>query len=123
MSVLLLLFVFKKRNVNNKGKVAEEINSFIELEESEKLLFDTLILNSQSGGLTSEQINELLGFTNKSLENQRKLRSDFLKNIEKKLTHIYQIGNPIERIPSKIDKRMIGYVLNPKLLELIKKGN
>lgn len=123
MSVLLLLFVFKKRNVNKKGKVAEEISSFIELDESEKLLFDTLILNSKSGGLTSEQINELLGFTNKSLENQRKLRSDFLKNIEKKLTHIYQISNPIERIPSKIDKRMIGYALNPKLLELIKKGN
>lgn len=39
-----------------------------------------------------------------------------LKNFENKLSQIYKISNPIERIPSQADKRMMGYILNIEIL-------
>jgi hypothetical protein len=37
ISGFVLLFIFKNRNAKKIGKVTEEISSFIELDESEKL--------------------------------------------------------------------------------------
>jgi Domain of unknown function (DUF4172) len=68
----------------------------------------------------TEQLNEMLEISSKSIENQRKLRSDFLKGFEFKLSQIYHISTPIERISSKTDKRMFGYALNTVILEKIK---
>jgi hypothetical protein len=102
----------KKSNIEN--------NNFIELNDAEKKVFDVLVSNKQEGGLSAEQLNEMLEISSKSIENQRKLRSDFLKSFEFKLSQIYQISTPVERIPSKTDKRMLAYVLNTMILEKAK---
>jgi hypothetical protein len=107
-------FFQKKKKSNNEN------NNFMELNDIEKKVFDVLFANKQEGGLSAEQLNEMLEISSKSIENQRKLRSDFLKSFEFKLSQIYQISTPVERIPSKIDKRMLGYALNTVILEKAK---
>lgn len=112
---IAIFWFFQKRKKSNI-----ENNNFIELNDIEKRVFHVLISNTHEGGLSAEQLNEILEIGNKSVENQRKLRSDFLKGFEYKLNQIYQIATPIERIPSKTDKRMLGYTLNTSILEKAK---
>ena len=114
VGIMSYWFFQKKKKSNNEN------NNFIELNDIEKRVFDVLVSNTQEGGLSAEQLNEILEIGNKSIENQRKLRSDFLKGFEYKLNQIYQTSTPIERIPSKTDKRMLGYILNTMILEKAK---
>lgn len=107
-----LIFIFLRRN---QRKLIDS-QRIVELNDIEKKVFEDLKTNKREEGLSTEQLNNLLEIGSKSIENQRKLRSDFLKNFEAKLSQIYQVSNPIERIPSKTDKRMMEYKLSEEIL-------
>jgi len=91
------------------------------LDESEKMLLNVLIGHHNEQGVDTEQINTLLQINNKTIENQRKVRHDFIKALTQKLALIYGIEEPIEKIPSSIDKRIFNYKLNDNLYK--KLGN
>lgn len=100
-----------------KQKKKQHTQQVVSLNTIEKRVLTELIINKREEGLSAEQLNELIEIDKKSLENQRKLRSDFLKIFEAKLSQIYQVPNPIERIPSNTDKRMTAYKLHEAILK------
>jgi hypothetical protein len=84
-------------------------------------MLEVLIKNYEKGGISSEQINDLLEIDDKSVDNQRKIRHEFIKSLNLKLKTMYNFDNSIERNPSSSDKRIFNYQLNTEIIEKLKK--
>jgi hypothetical protein len=92
----------------------------LNLDEHELSLLNTL-LTSQQGGLTTIEVNDLLGLSKKNLDNQRKLRLNIISNINHQIYLKYRIENAIVRISSSDDKRQSLYTLKTDVLPILKK--
>ena len=90
-------------------------NYFTEQEEN---LLSAFI---QSGSLSTQDINEVLGSASKSLDNQRRIRSITIKQINQKLFNAYGIKDGIEKQSDVEDKRLTIYNLQESLAERLKK--
>jgi hypothetical protein len=90
-------------------------NYFTEQEEN---LLSAFI---QSGSLSTQDINEVLGSASKSLDNQRRIRSITIKQINQKLFNAYGIKDGIEKQADVEDKRLTIYNLQESLAERLKK--
>ena len=103
-----LLFIQKK----NKSGI--DINDF------EKEFIMKLI--SQKGAIINiENLNYLLGLSKKSIEIQKKNRSEFLNKLNQKLKDVLNTDdNIIIRIKEEEDKRVFVYQLNLEYFEKIK---
>ena len=99
---IVVIYIFYKRR---KKPV-------LELDESEFRLFQALLASSE--GLSTVEVNEILGITGKNIDNQRKLRLQVISNINHKFHLKYRIGNVIIRNPSAVDKRQSLYSLKPE---------
>jgi len=84
-------------------------------------MIDDLIRNHKKGGINTEQINDLLEIDDKSVDNQRKIRHEFIKTLNLKLKMTYNFDNSIKKKPSKTDKRIFNYQLNEDIIEKLKK--
>ena len=84
-------------------------------------MIEVLIKNYEKGGINTEQINDLLEIDDKSTDNQRKIRHEFIKTLNLKLKMMYNFDNSIERKPSNTDKRIFNYQLNEEIMEKLKK--
>jgi hypothetical protein len=84
-------------------------------------MIEVLIKNYEKGGMNTEQINDLLEIDDKSTDNQRKIRHEFIKTLNLKLKMMYNFDNSIERKPLNSDKRIFNYQLNEEILEKLKK--
>lgn len=119
--VLLIIFVliylkFLKNRIINKNKLGGVNN----LNDVDIEMIKILIENFDKGGISTEQISTFLNINDKSIENQRKIRHEFIKSINLKLKMIYNIDNSIEKIPSMIDKRIFDYQLNSEIIQELK---
>jgi len=99
---IVVIYIFYKRR---KKPV-------LELDESEFRLFQALLASSE--GLSTVEVNEILGIAGKNIDNQRKLRLQVISNINHKFHLKYRIGNVIIRNPSAVDKRQSLYSLKPE---------
>ena len=86
--------------------------------EQEENLLSAFI---QSGSLSTQDINEVLGSTSKSLDNQRRIRSITIKQINQKLFEAYGVKEGIEKQSDVEDKRLSIYNLQESLAERLKK--
>ena len=86
--------------------------------EQEENLLSAFI---QSGSLSTQDINEVLGSASKSLDNQRRIRSITIKQINQKLFEAYGIKEGIEKQADAEDKRLTIYNLRESLAERLKK--
>lgn len=77
----------------------------------EQLLRKLLVLKDEEY-LTTHIINEVLGTSSKSLDNQRKIRLNFISELNKKLNKQLGMENCIERNSLPEDKRLTVYKLN-----------
>lgn len=86
------------------------------LEEREKQLLYYILTQSQEGKLTSIlQINELLGLNKRTLEVQKRIRTDMIGAINSKCKLLTQKEEPIlSRNRSELDKRMFEYFVTPE---------
>jgi hypothetical protein len=84
-------------------------------------MIEVLIKNYEKGGMNTEQINDLLEIDDKSTDNQRKIRHEFIKTLNLKLKMMYNFDNSIERNQSNTDKRIFNYQLNEEIIEKLKK--
>jgi hypothetical protein len=75
----------------------------------------------QSGSLSTQDINEVLGSASKSLDNQRRIRSITIKQINQKLFEAYGVKEGIEKQSDVEDKRLTIYNLQESLAERLKK--
>ena len=92
-------------------------NSLIDRERN---LFDALVKTD----LTGDEVYEVLAIDNntKSIENQRKIRSEIIKAINLKLKAEWGIDEAIERIPTALDKRIFTFVLKHEVLNRIQRN-
>jgi hypothetical protein len=67
--------------------------------------------------VTSEELNQILGIQDKAWDNQRKIRSTILTEIEEKGMHFLGATSFIERITDQEDRRIRRYRLKPELRE------
>lgn len=90
--------------VNRRKKVGG-----LELDEHEHSLISAMMQSTE--GLSTIEVNELLGIAGKNIDNQRKLRLHLISNINHKFHVKYRIDQAIIRNPSSIDKRQSLYSL------------
>ncbi len=91
----------------------------LDLDEAELNLVKALMDSSE--GLSTVEVNEILGISTKNIDNQRKLRLQVISKINHKFQVKYNIGNVIIRNPSSVDKRQSLYSLKPEGQKLVSK--
>ena len=101
LGIALFYVVYKRRK-----------KPMLELDESEFRLFQALLVSS--AGLSTVEVNEILGIAGKNIDNQRKLRLQVISNINHKFHLKFRIVNVIIRNPSVVDKRQSLYSLKPE---------
>lgn len=84
----------------------------LDLDEAELNLVKALM--DASEGLSTVEVNEILGISTKNIDNQRKLRLQVISNINHKFQVKYSMGNVIIRNPSSVDKRQSLYSIKPE---------
>lgn len=113
----VFLFVFALLIFNYLRKRDKKHN--LQLEEQEMNLVKALIA-AESKGLSTVEVNDLLGLSAKNLDNQRRLRLNIISNINHKLYLKYRIEHAIVRTSSSLDKRQSVYLFSNDVLRLLK---
>ena len=80
----------------------------------EKLVLDSLL---ERGTLTTQDLNDILKISSKSLDNQRRIRLDIIKQLNDKIYTVYGIADGIDKEPDNFDRRLNIYSLNTILRE------
>lgn len=93
------------------------------LEERERSLLEFLLHHSADERLTSiDEINKVLGVQNRSVEIQKRMRSDMIGSINQKLQIITRDKKPVvDKQRSEFDKRSFEYFIHPAHMELVEK--
>jgi hypothetical protein len=117
--VLVSFVIYNKffKNKNIKKYVFLGSNALHSLEIK---MIEVLMKNYEKGGISSEQISALLEINHKNIDNQRKLRHEFIKSLNLKLKMMHNFENSIERNPSSTDKRIFDYQLNEEIFKKLK---
>lgn len=99
------------------GKLMELLN------EREKLLLEFIYKHSTDERLTTiEEINKVIGASQRTPEVQKRLRSDLIGTINDKLEIVSESKfNVIEKQRSEFDKRSFEYFIHPEHMELVQK--
>jgi len=116
--ILAILYIRKKRSATNQFKEnIEEINSSdIEFNQIEtELLKKMFSEQSESKALSVEEINSALGLSKKTLEIQKKIRTETINRINHKFKIIFNSEDElIERVRLEEDRRYYMYRINAK---------
>lgn len=130
---------FKKKNINNN--LIQNVNqtknidtmllsqnklrsgSYIDLLNSQQLEFLRFIYDHSSDERTTtiDEINRILGTQQKTVEIQKKMRSDMINGINDRISLSLKIKSPIiDKQRSEFDKRSFEYFINPVHMNLVK---
>ena len=93
------------------------------LEERERSLLEFLFHHSADERLTSiDEINKVIGVQHRSVEIQKRMRSDMIGSINQKLQIITRDKKPVvDKQRSEFDKRSFEYFIHPTHMELVEK--
>ena len=93
------------------------------LEERERSLLEFLFHHSADERLTSiDEINKVIGVQHRSVEIQKRMRSDMMGSINQKLQIITRDKKPVvDKQRSEFDKRSFEYFIHPAHMELVEK--
>jgi hypothetical protein len=103
-----------------KGKEALEREDLI-FTELEKKFLSKLLELKENQYLNTFEINDLLDATDKTQENQRKIRFNIISQINSKLKSKYNWENAIKRESLPEDKRLTIYMLDPVVIAELKR--
>lgn len=123
--ILLIYFIRKIKNPKelNDGDVSTTITRSFNptmktelLEEREKELLEYILNQSKKGKLTSIiQINDLLGLNKRTIEVQKRIRTDMITAINTKCKFLTTKEEPmLSRSRAELDKRMFEYFVLPE---------
>jgi len=121
IGLVLVSFVIYNKFFKGKNIKKYVFYSSNALNSLEIKMIKVLMKNYEKGGISSEQISALLEINDKNIDNQRKLRHEFIKSLNLKLKMIYNFENSVERNPSSTDKRIYDYQLNEEIFKKLKK--
>ncbi|NQW40629.1 MAG: hypothetical protein HQ466_01530 [Cryomorphaceae bacterium] len=82
-----------------------------------KIALKYLLVQPAGSLVTSEELNQILGIQDKAWDNQRKIRSTILTEIEEKGMHFLGVPSFVERVTDQEDRRIRRYRLKPELRE------
>ncbi len=116
----ILKVVYKK--YRDAKKINESTSVNIDFNEQEKNLINFLIEKSNINKLVSvEELNFSLGISKKTLEIQKRTRTETIHRINHKFRLIFEIDNDfIDRVRSEEDKRYYNYIINKENVALYK---
>ena len=101
--ISILLIVYKRKRGGN----------LLELNEFESIFINKLLIK-QGHQIDIESLNYILGLSKKSIEIQKKNRSEFLNKLNQKIKELLNTeDNIIIRVKHEEDKRVFVYQLNP----------
>ena len=105
---------FNNVPIYRSGKLIELIS------EQELIFLKYLYDNSMDERMTTiEEINKKLGTSNKTVEIQKKMRSDMINGINLKLAPFSKSSKPvIHKLRSEFDKRSFEYYIHPENMDL-----
>ncbi len=113
------LFSFKGRGVIEKNNLNSPYKSKEVFNEVEKALLNLLLNNKVNKGssTSTEEVNRILGVGNKSLDMQKRKRSDVIRAVNSKYQLLYPESDIIliERSKSEVDARLYEYTVNSDL--------
>ncbi|MEA5404896.1 hypothetical protein VB776_18315 [Arcicella sp. DC2W] len=114
LGIILIVFLIMRfnRKVFNHPIDTTQPEILTTFSEIEIKVLDVLKEHFEGVGVDSNQINELLQISDKLPDNQRKIRNDFMKALNQKLTIVYQVEEAIIKKPSVHDKRYYFYQLS-----------
>ena len=105
----------RKKEVNSTENV-----TVIPFNSQERIIIKALIQHHKNGGLENQEIHELLGIAHKTSDNQRKIKNEFIKSLNAKLTVVYGINESIIRTPTDLDKRFYRHELNKEAFDILR---
>jgi hypothetical protein len=76
-----------------------------------------LLLQSSDSLVTPDELNQILAIEDKTWDNQRKIRSNILQEIEEKGMQFLGVPSFIERVASEEDRRIRRYRIKLELRE------
>jgi hypothetical protein len=82
-----------------------------------RLALRHLLLQSTDSLVTPDELNQILGIEDKTWDNQRKIRSTVLQEIEEKGMELLGVPSFIERVASEEDRRIRRYRIKLELRE------
>lgn len=85
------------------------------LSSSGRMVLRHLLLQQRDNLVSPDELNQVMGIEDKSWDNQRKIRSTVLQEIEEKGIKILGVPSFIERVPSPEDRRIRRYRIVPEL--------
>jgi hypothetical protein len=85
------------------------------LSSAQRIVFRHLMLLPPDQSITTNELNSLLSLEDKTWDNQRKIRSTVLQEIEEKGLQFLGVPSFIERISSEDDRRIRRYRIKPEL--------
>jgi hypothetical protein len=107
-SILLLIYILRYQRERPK-KDRDYVQS---LSPHAVLLFRHLMLQSPGSYSTTEDVNRILNIEDKTWDNQRKIRSSVIQELEEKAMQILGVTSFIERIQSPEDRRVRHFRIN-----------
>lgn len=113
--LVLVQWIYFQKWKKNKTSI---FRKDMELPEH-SLIFLNFIFNQKNNICTTEDLNRILHCSDKSIENQRQLRSKFISSLNTYIENQYQLPEAILRIPSEYDKRFVHYTILPSALKTI----
>lgn len=119
--ILIIGTIVYFRSKRPKRHLADSINKTYQLGALERLLLKKLIEAEEQPGkfISVLQINEILNLGAKTPENQRRIRTKFLSELNFKLLVNFQVQDAIERFQFEEDKRLTVYRLKHEVKQAI----
>jgi len=122
MCILAIYFFNKKKSkrVNFQSNERNESNLVDALPQGSFEFLKEFLLYPKGHELSSEQITELMGFSNYAYETQRQVRSKLINSINSYFKVHYKMYPVIVRNNSKDDKRFVIYNISDEYFEDLK---
>ena len=109
--IILLVGLFVRR----RAKKSKQLN----FDTQEKALIQAFLALPTGSYLSTVEVNELLGLSSKTLENQRKIRLNTIAKLNQTIQLYFKIEKAIERHVSPEDKRQTRYSLNAEAIKAL----
>jgi DNA-binding MarR family transcriptional regulator len=106
LSVLILRY--------QRSRPSVERNFALSLSPSARIILRHLLLQSPDSLVTPDELNQILGIEDKTWDNQRKIRSTMLQELEEKGMQYLGVPSFIERVASEEDRRIRRYRIKPE---------
>ena len=109
--IILLVGLFVRR----RAKKSKQLH----FDTQERVLIQAFLALPSGSYLSTVEVNELLGLSSKTLENQRKIRLNTIAKLNQTIQLYFKIEKAIERHVSPEDKRQTRYSLNAEAIKAL----